>query len=97
MIRMDGPTDYVALLADEAIAYASKLLTDTVDLAHDIRRRNLATVTSLLEAITARHTYTTHTHHSNRPVAHRDESVSVKAPATDSQPHEENGKQEEIE
>lgn len=97
MIRTDGPTDYVALITDEAIAYAHKLMTDTVDMAHDIRRNNLVTVTSLLEVIKDRQSFTTHTHHSNRPVARRDEPVSVKAPATDSQPHDENGTKENIE
>ena len=98
MICTDGPTDYVSLLTDEAIAYAHKLMTDTVDLAQDVRRHNLVTVTSLLEVIKDRHSYSTHTHHSNRPVAHRDETTGApKTPTTVSQPHSENGKQEKIE
>ena len=98
MIMTNGPTDYVALLQDEAIAYAHKLMHDTADLAQDIRRHNLVTVTSLLEVIKDRRSYTTHTHHSNRPVAHRDESSGApKTPTVDSQPHSENGTKENIE
>ena len=97
MISPAGPTDYVALLTDEAIAYAHKLMADTVDLAHDIRRHNLVTVTSLLEVIKDRHTLSTVTHHSTRSVARCDESAGPKTPATDSQPHNENGTKEEIE
>ena len=98
MIMANGPTDYVALLTDEAIAYAHKLMADTVDLAHDVRRHNLVTVTSLLEVIKDRHSFTTHTHNSNRSVAHRDQSPgSPEAPATDCQPHSENGTKENIE
>jgi len=97
MIRMDGPTDYVALLQDEAIAYAHKLMSDTVDLAHDIRRHNLVTVTSLLEVIKERHTLSTVTHHSTRSAARCDESSAKTPAALDSQPHNENGKQEKIE
>jgi len=98
MIRTDGPTDYVALITDEAIAYAHKLMTDTVDMAHDIRRNNLVTVTSLLEVIKDRQSFTTHTHHSNRSVARRDQSPgSSEAPTTDCQPHSENGTKENIE
>jgi len=96
MIRTDGPTDYIGLLTDEAIAYAHKLMIDTVDLAHDIRRHNLVTVTSLLEVIKDRHSSSVITH--ARSVAHCDESSGVKAPsATDSQPHNENGNKEKIE
>ena len=98
MISMNGPTDYVALITDEAIAYAHKLMTDTVDMSHDIRRNNLVTVTSLLEVIKDRHTLSTVTHHSTRSVARCDESSGApKTPTVDSQPHNENGKQEKIE
>ena len=98
MIMTNGPTDYVALLTDEAIAYAHKLMADTVDLAHDVRRHNLVTVTSLLEVIKDRHSFTTHTHNSNRSAAHRDESSgALKTPTVDSQPHSENGTKENIE
>ena len=96
MISMNGPTDYVALLTDEAIAYAHKLMADTVDLAHDVRRHNLVTVTSLLEVIKDRHSSSVITH--ARSVAHCDESTGVlKTPASDSQPHSENGTKEKIE
>ena len=87
--------DYVQLLADEAIAYAHKLMHDTADLAQDIRRHNLVTVTSLLEVLKERRSSSTITH--ARSVAYRDESDSAKAPATDSQPHSKNGKKEEEE
>ena len=98
MISPAGHPDYVALLTDEAIAYAHKLMADTVDLAQDVRRHNLVTVTSLLEVIKDRHTLSTVTHHSTRSVARCDESSGVlKTPAVDSQPHNENGKQEKIE
>ena len=88
--------DYVAVMTDEAIAYARKLMTDTVDLAHDIRRHNLVTVTSLLEVIKDRHSSSVITH--ARSVAHCDESSGVlKTPTVDSQPHIENGTKEKIE
>ena len=93
--RTDSPTDYVGLLTDEAIAYAHKLMIDTVDLAHDIRRHNLVTVTSLLEVIKDRHTSSVITH--ARSVVPCDDSKSAKAPTLDSQPHNENGKKEVIE
>ena len=98
MICTDGPTDYVALLTDEAIAYAHQLMSDTVHLSHDIRRNNLVTVTSLLEVIKDRHSTQAITHHSTRTVAPHDGSIGVmKTPALDPQPHEENGKKEMIE
>ena len=98
MISPAGHPDYVALLTDEAIAYAHKLMADTVDLAQDVRRHNLVTVTSLLEVIKDRHTLSTVTHYSTRSAARCDESSgAMKTPAVDSQPHNENGKQEKIE